>query len=67
MLVIFNSHHDLVNFTLPESAGHATWTLLIDTNVVEHPGEEEFATGQAYQVTGRSVLVFALDSDEHTP
>ena len=67
MLVIFNSHHDVVNFTLPESAGHATWTLLIDTNVVEHPGEEEFATGQAYQVTGRSVLVFALDSDEHTP
>ena len=67
LLVIFNSHYDLVNFILPESAGHATWTLQIDTNVPDHPAEEEFATGQAYQVTGRSVLVFALDSDEHTP
>jgi len=67
LLIIFNSHYDLVNFTLPESAGQATWILLIDTNVPEHPGEEEFATGHVYQVTGRSVLVFAMDSDEHTP
>ncbi|HLZ65338.1 MAG TPA: glycogen debranching protein GlgX [Aliidongia sp.] len=67
LLVIFNSHYDLVNFTLPESAGHATWTLLVDTNLPDQPGEQEFATGQTYAVTGRSVLVFALDSDEHTP
>jgi isoamylase len=67
LLAIFNSHYDLVNFTLPVSAGHATWTLLIDTNIPDHPGEDVFATGQAYGVTGRSVLVFALDSDEQTP
>ena len=66
LLVIFNSHYDVVNFTLPESAGLATWTLRIDTNIPDHPGREIFDTGQAYAVTGRSVLVFALDSDDHT-
>ncbi|HEV2673892.1 MAG TPA: glycogen debranching protein GlgX [Aliidongia sp.] len=66
LLVVFNSHYDLVNFTLPESAGHATWTLRIDTNAPDRSGEEIFDTGQSYGVTGRSVLVFALDSDEHT-
>ena len=66
LLVIFNSHYDVVNFTLPESAGLATWTLRIDTNIPDHPGREIFDTGQAYAVTGRSVLVFALDSDNHT-
>jgi len=65
LLIVFNAYHDVVEFTLPESAGEAVWRLLIDTNIPEDIGEEQFQTAQVYAVTGRSVLVFALESDEH--
>ncbi len=65
LLIVFNSYHDLVEFTLPETAGVTTWTRAFDTNIPEDSGEAVFESGQVYEVTGRSVLVFALTSDEH--
>ena len=65
LLVIFNAYHDVVNFTLPGEAADARWALLIDTNLplglAEH--KVNFATGDVYEVTGRSVLVFQLEGE----
>ena len=64
LLMVLNAYHDLVEFTLPETAGGSNWSLLIDTNL---DGEAElgiFATGEVYGVTSRSLLLFALEPDE---
>jgi isoamylase len=68
LLVIFNAYHDVVNCTLPGEASDARWALLIDTNfplgLAEH--KVNFATGDVYAVTGRSVLVFQLEGESDT-
>ena len=35
LLMVLNGYHDLVEFTLPETAGGSHWQLLIDTNLAE--------------------------------
>jgi glycogen operon protein len=60
MLLILNSHFDVVNFTLPEGVDGKAWELLIDTNQPEYYSDEKFAFGHEYQVTGRSLLLFVL-------
>ena len=41
LLMVLNAYHDLVGFTLPETAGGSRWSLLIDTNLAE---DAEFGT-----------------------
>ena len=48
---------------MPECAGGTDWKLLIDTNIAEKE-EGMFATGDTYDVTGRSLLMFALEATE---
>jgi isoamylase len=59
LLLIFNSHHEAVEFILPTAPGGQSWVLVIDTNRPEEP-EQEFPTGHPYVVTARSVLLFRL-------
>jgi isoamylase len=64
LLIVINEHHDMVEFKLPECVGGSHWDLLIDTQFCE-PGEEKrFATGDTYQVTARSLLLFGLVPDQ---
>ncbi|MFC0410751.1 glycogen debranching protein GlgX [Roseomonas elaeocarpi] len=63
-LIVINSYHDVVNFTLPEVVGGKTWHCLLDTNQPEGIEIENFDSGQEYVVTGRSTLLFALEPDE---
>ena len=63
LLLVINEHSDLVEFTLPESFGGDEWALLIDSNLEENDAAGIFKTGESYQVTSRSVLLFALKSD----
>jgi isoamylase len=60
LLLILNAHHDLVNFVLPGHAGDERWRLLIDTNVETKLAKTAFRKGDAYGVTGRSLLLFQL-------
>ena len=60
MLLVVNGHNDLVEFTLPESYGSDEWALLVDTNLEENNASGVHKTSDVYQVTGRSVLLFAL-------
>jgi glycogen operon protein len=65
LLLVINGYHDLVEFTLPSSSGGDEWALLIDTNLeVNNCATHSLhKSGEQYQVTGRSLLLFALKSE----
>ncbi len=60
LLMILNSFHDVVNFTLPKSPGGGGWELLLDTNAPDQEERPYFRFGKPYQVTGRSLLLFLM-------
>jgi isoamylase len=60
MLIVFNSHHDVVTFTLPECRGGDSWYRLIDTNLPDEAPGTTFQNGDTYDVTGRSLLLFTM-------
>jgi len=62
MLLILNAYYDVVVFTLPSVTGGNQWKCLVDTNIPERTDEPLFAPGEQYQVTGRSLLLFVLQS-----
>ncbi len=64
LLLILNSHDNVVEFTLPEAAGGKEWALLIDTNLNEDAEKGVFPIGREYGVTGRSVLLFAFEGQQ---
>ena len=64
LLLMFNAHHDLVRFTLPEVAGGEAWTRLVDTNLPDDQAVGTHAKGSHYDVTGHSLLLFALRPDQ---
>ena len=61
MLMVMNSWHDTVVFTLPEAPEGNGWRLLIDTNIPDAEDQTTFEVGAAYEVTGRSLLLFLMD------
>ena len=64
MLIIFNSYHDVVSFTLPGAEENAAWMLMIDTNQGDADfSTRAFTTGDTYDVTGRSLLMFSLAAE----
>ncbi|MCK0111877.1 glycogen debranching protein GlgX [Ornithinimicrobium sp. F0845] len=54
-LLLFNAHHELVDFTLPEGIDATSWTVVVDTTGEEHQGAWE--SGQTYPVPPQSVIV----------
>jgi glycogen operon protein len=59
LLLVFNAHHDVVPFTLPDVTEGRYWvglidTALPDTALANHP------LGHNYSMTGRSLCAFAL-------
>jgi glycogen operon protein len=58
LLVLFNAHHELISFTLPEEP----WELVLDTAEGE---TEQFTPGaKAYPLQGRSLAVLKLCKPE---
>ena len=64
LLIMYNAYHDLVQFTLPESVGGSAWTRLLDTNLPDSQEVASFRSGERYDVTGRSMLMFVLKPDD---
>jgi glycogen operon protein len=62
VLMVINSFEDMVEFTLPKSESAEPWSLLIDTNIPDAEAGQMFKPGHVYQVTGRSLLLFAVNS-----
>ena len=61
LLLVLNAHHDLVQFVLPPSPGGTAWRLLVDTNRPDDSAEPRFDVNSQYGVTGRSLLLLALE------
>jgi glycogen operon protein len=62
LLIVANSHHDVVKFKLPEVPEGRQWVRLLDTNDPKLP-RAEHAFGSEYLVTGRSLLLFLLERE----
>jgi isoamylase len=60
LLWVLNAHHDVVLFTLPECGRDSDWSLLLDSNKPAAP-EGRFGSGSVYEVTARSMLLFAQE------
>jgi isoamylase len=65
LLLIVNSHHDAVDFTLPgagDDVAGSRWTPLLDTQfeIVSQVGDAEYAAGDVYTVAPRSLLLLKL-------
>jgi glycogen operon protein len=65
LLLIYNAHYDVVNFTLPSVAQGQNWIGLIDTNQpdVQLP---TVPFGHIYAVTGRSLVALGLATEDST-
>jgi glycogen operon protein len=53
----------VVRFKLPKVPGGTAWECLIDTNQPELTHRPTFRFNVDYEVTGRSLLLFELQSD----
>jgi glycogen operon protein len=62
VLIVMNSFEGSVDFTLPKIESGEAWSLLADTNMEDCKSGEDFAIGSMYQVTGRSLLLLAVNS-----
>jgi isoamylase len=62
---VLYAHHDVVNFALPEVVGGNVWRCLLDTNNPDDGGDESFQTGETFEITGRSVVLFVLEPESN--
>jgi isoamylase len=60
LLLVFNSHHEPADLTLPPCNGGSAWRLLIDTAVERVTGRRDFSIREHYAISERSVLLFEL-------
>jgi isoamylase len=57
-LMILNSHHDPIRFTLPATPSGARWEVLIDTNTPGlKPGQKTVNGGESLEIIGRSFVL----------
>jgi isoamylase len=59
LLIILNSHHDVVEFTLPAVPVDGPWTRLIDT-AAPSAAQETLAMGSVLPIQGRSLAALSL-------
>jgi isoamylase len=62
VLIVMNSFEGPVDFTFPKIENGEACSLLADTNMEDCKSGEDFAIGSKYQVTDRSLLLFAVNS-----
>ncbi|WP_131115459.1 glycogen debranching protein GlgX [Lichenihabitans psoromatis] len=60
LLILFNSHHEDVDFVLPEHVGGSTWKLLLDTNQPDMTEGSTIENGKPLKLVSRSLSLLAL-------
>ena len=65
MLIVLNSHHDLVNFTLPEYPDGQTWDRFAGHSRSNEEAAYKGKTGEVFGVTGRSLFLFVRANYDH--
>ena len=63
ILIIVNSHHEVVEFTLPQLPLPGPWRKMLDTAVPDETGETELLTGSMLPAQGRSLIVLRLPAE----
>jgi glycogen operon protein len=58
-LLLFNAHHEPLDFTLPPASFGESWSIVLDTTTEAGEREGRFAAGCALAVEGRSVIVLS--------
>jgi glycogen operon protein len=59
LLILFNAHHEMISFTLPDPPPDRPWELVLDTT--EPAKDSQYvAWGKIYQLQGRSVAVLRI-------
>ncbi|MCW6508317.1 glycogen debranching protein GlgX [Lichenifustis flavocetrariae] len=66
LLILFNSHHEAVDFTLPDELDGREWSLLLDSADPEHK-RERFKIGTPYEIGGRTLALFVLSTRTPAP
>jgi glycogen operon protein len=61
VLLVLNAFDDVVRFRLPEVIGGQTWLCVVDTDAPEVITLPRLLSGEEYEITGRSLCVFATD------
>ena len=62
LLILLNTHDEMVPFTLPPSGRRRSWTLTIDTSE-GHTRRRRIRSGHAYDLQGRSLVVLLSPRD----
>lgn len=55
--VIFNAHHEPLDFVLPDAKYGKQWTKIIDTSLEDVEDKESYNAGDSFKVEGRSIVV----------
>src|SRR3954453_13449887 len=63
LLLVYNAHHEVVEFTLPEVPQGRSWARLIDTGVPDST-LTVYQFGHILEVASRSMLVLGLATEE---
>jgi glycogen operon protein len=59
LLIIFNAHHEVVEFTLPKLPIEAQWTRVLDTSQSEDT-RDMLAMGATVPINGRSLVLLSI-------
>ena len=65
LLLVFNSHHEAIDFTLPDELDGYEWRLLLDTKTPED--HSRYKIGATYEVGSRTLALFLLKTRTPTP
>lgn len=65
LLLVYNAHHDVVNFVLPDVSEGQGWLCIVDTNQPKQQAPA-FPIGHVFNVTGRSLVGFALSTQDRS-
>jgi glycogen operon protein len=58
LLILFNAHHEAIDFTLPTAGAGAGWELVIDTTTADAPTRPTMITGGAtFRMEARSLAL----------
>lgn len=56
-LMLFNAHHEALDFTLPPESFGREWTIAVDTTTASGQRDGQFSAGSEFSVQGRSLVV----------
>ena len=58
-LLLFNAHHEPIDFTLPPASFGESWSIVLDTAMETGEREGRFTAASPLAVEGRSVIVLS--------